>query len=168
MEHFINGQWHAPNAKAYVDVTNPCTGEVVGTFARGNEIDVQLSLENSLAAFQSWKKTPTAERAKLQHRAADLMRAESDQLAKILSAELGRPLAGCKREITRSAELLDFYAEEGLRMKGTLPLHNIAREKVLVTREPIGVVVAITPFNYPITLLTFKLGAALMMTGHLM
>lgn len=163
MEHFINGKWQPPNEKAYIDVTNPCTGEVIGTFARGNQIDVQLSLESSLAAFQSWKKTTTAERAKLQHLTANLMRTESDQLAEILSLELGRPLAGCKREIVRSAELLDFYAEEGLRMKGAVPLHNIAGEKVLVTREPIGVVVAITPFNYPITLLTFKLGAALMM-----
>lgn len=162
MEHFIDGKWQAPDAQQYVDVTNPCTGEVVGTFARGNEKDVQLSLESSAAAFLLWKKVPTADRAKLQHRAADMMRAKSKELGAILSSELGRPLAGCLREISRSADLLDFYAEEGLRMKGTFPLNNLEGEKALVTRQPLGVVVAITPFNYPITLLTFKLGAALM------
>jgi succinate-semialdehyde dehydrogenase/glutarate-semialdehyde dehydrogenase len=162
MEHFINGKWHAPNSGEYVDVTNPCTGEVIGRFARGNEADVKFSLEDSQRAFHSWKKTPTAERAKLQHHAADLMREKVDELSQILSTELGRPLAGCKREIERSAELLDFYAEEGLRLKGAIPLNNIEGEKVMVIRQPIGVVVAITPFNYPITLLTFKLGAALM------
>jgi len=162
MEHFINGKWQTPNSKEYVDVRNPCTGEIIGNFARGNETDVQLSLENSLAAFHLWKKRPSAERAKLQHSAADLMRAKAAELGQILSTELGRPLAGCKREIERSAALLDFYAEEGLRLKGTIPLNNIEGEMVTVTRQPIGVVVAITPFNYPITLLTFKLGAALM------
>lgn len=162
MEHFINGKWQAPNSKEYVDVINPCTGEVIGNFARGNERDVQMCLENSLTAFNIWKKTPTAQRAKLQHHAADLMRAKADELAQLLSTELGRPLGGCKREIERSAELLDFYAEEGLRLQGTIPLNNVEGEKVMVIRQPIGVVVAITPFNYPITLLTFKLGAALM------
>lgn len=162
MDHFINGKWHAPNSGEYVDVTNPCTGEVVGTFARGNEADVKSSLESAQSAFKHWKKVPASERAKLQHHAADLMRENADELAQILSSELGRPLVGCKREINRSAELLVFYAEEGLRLKGAIPLNNVAGEKVMVIRQPIGVVVAITPFNYPITLLTFKLGAALM------
>ena len=162
MEHFINGKWQAPDSKQYVDVVNPCTGEVIGNFARGNETDVNRSLESSLAAFKQWKKMPVAERAKLQHRAAELMRAKADKLANTLALELGRPLAGCKREIIRSSELLDFYAEEGLRMKGVIPLNNLEGEKAMVIRQPIGVVVAITPFNYPITLLIFKLGAALM------
>ncbi|MCL4170631.1 UNVERIFIED_CONTAM: hypothetical protein GTU68_010788, partial [Idotea baltica] len=90
------------------------------------------------------------------------MRAKSEELGALLSSELGRPLSGSIREINRSADLLDFYAEEGLRMKGSFPLNNLEGEKALVTRQPLGVVVAITPFNYPITLLTFKLGAALM------
>jgi succinate-semialdehyde dehydrogenase / glutarate-semialdehyde dehydrogenase len=160
-QHFINGTHHAPNTGQYFTITNPCTGETLAECARGNAQDVQSALESASKAFQLWKKRPVAERAKLQHKAADLMRDSANDLAKTLCLELGRPLAGCLTEIQRSADLLDFYAEEGLRLKGEIPLNNIEGEQVLVIRQPVGVVLAITPFNYPITLLLFKLGAAL-------
>lgn len=159
--HFINGKSQPPHSGQYFEVKNPCTGEILAECARGNEQDVQEALNSSLQAFKTWRKVPTAERAKLQHKAADLMRQNAPELAKTLCLELGRPLAGCLNEIQRSAELLDFYAEEGLRLRGEIPLNNIEGEQVLVVRQPVGVVVAITPFNYPITLLVFKIGAAL-------
>jgi succinate-semialdehyde dehydrogenase/glutarate-semialdehyde dehydrogenase len=159
--HFINGESHIPNSGQYFDIKNPCTGETIAACARGNAHDVQTVLESALNAFKIWKKRPVAERAKLQHKAADLMRQNAESLAHTLCLELGRPFAGCLNEIQRSAELLDFYAEEGLRLRGEIPLNNIEGEQVLVVRQPVGVVVAITPFNYPITLLIFKLGAAL-------
>lgn len=159
--HFINGSSQAPHSGQYFDIVNPCTNEVIAQCARGDAHDVDRALDNASTAFAIWKKRPTHERAKLQHKAADLMRYYGGELAQLLQSELGRPLAGCLNEIMRSAELLDFYAEEGLRLKGELPLNNIEGEQVLVIRQPVGVVVAITPFNYPITLLVFKLGAAL-------
>ncbi|WP_041342061.1 aldehyde dehydrogenase family protein [Runella slithyformis] len=163
MEHFINNQRHTPDSGQYIEVINPCTAEVVGTCARGNTADVHAALTSAGAAFQTWKKQPAAHRVKLQHEAARLMRLYSYEIADMLARELGRPLAGCIHEISRSADLLDFYAEEALRMKGEIPLHNLEGEKALVVRQPIGVVVAITPFNYPITLLCMKIGAALPM-----
>lgn len=162
MENFINGTWVKPHSEKYADVFNPCTGEVIETFACSNLEDVNDALNAANQAFKSWKKMPVAQRAILQHKAANLMRQHSERLANTLANELGRPLAGCLTEISRSADLLDFYAEEGLRMKGEIPLHNLEGEKALIVREAIGVVVAITPFNYPITLLVMKLGAALM------
>jgi succinate-semialdehyde dehydrogenase / glutarate-semialdehyde dehydrogenase len=159
--HFINGENHKPSSGQYFTVTNPCTGETLAECGRGNAEDVQAALDSAFQAFQLWKKQPVAERAKVQHKAADLMRENAADLAKTLCLELGRPLAGCLTEIQRSADLLDYYAEEGLRLKGEIPLNNIEGEQVLVIRQPVGVVVAITPFNYPITLLIFKLGAAL-------
>ncbi len=163
MNHFINGKSHTPNGGQYADVLNPCTGEVVGTFAVGNEQDIETAIQSAHTAFQKWKKQPLANRVNLQKKAADLMRQNAHELAEILRSELGRPLAGCLTEIQRSAELLDYFAEEASRVKGEMPLNNIEGEKVMVVRQPVGVVVAITPFNYPITLLTFKLGAALVM-----
>lgn len=163
MNHFINGKKHQPDSGQYADVLNPCTGEIVGTFALGNERDVETTVLAADAAFQKWKKQPLANRIKLQHKAADLMRENAQELAEILRSELGRPLAGCLMEIQRSAELLDYYAEEASRIKGEIPLNNVEGEKVMVVRQPIGVVAAITPFNYPITLLTLKIGAALVM-----
>lgn len=162
MEHFIDGHWEFPSSGQYLQVTNPCTGEVIDTIARGNEKDVQKALANSEKAFRGWYKQPTSVRAALQHKAATLMREEVELLSHTLSRELGRPLSGCRQEIIRSAELLDYYAEEGLRIKGEMPWNNEAAEKVFVTRHPVGVVVVITPFNYPVNLLVFKLGAALM------
>ncbi|MDI9865916.1 NAD-dependent succinate-semialdehyde dehydrogenase [Flectobacillus sp. DC10W] len=162
MENFINGMWTKPRSEQYADVFNPCTGEVIETFACSNIEDVNEALHVANLAFKNWKKTPVAQRAVLQHKAATLMRQNAERLANSLASELGRPLAGCFTEISRSADLLDFYAEEGLRMKGEIPLHNLEGEKALIVREAIGVVVAITPFNYPITLLVMKLGAALM------
>ena len=162
MENFINGMWTKPRSEQYADVFNPCTGEVIETFACSNIEDVNEALHVANLAFKNWKKTPVAQRAVLQHKAATLMRQNTERLANSLASELGRPLAGCFTEISRSADLLDFYAEEGLRMKGEIPLHNLEGEKALIVREAIGVVVAITPFNYPITLLVMKLGAALM------
>ncbi|MGO4839086.1 aldehyde dehydrogenase, partial [Rhizobiaceae sp. 2RAB30] len=89
------------------------------------------------------------------------MRERAAELGRVLTMELGRPLAGAITEIRRSADLLDVYAEEGLRLHAEMPLTGASGEKVIVTREPVGVVVAIAPFNYPVTLLCFKLGAAL-------
>jgi succinate-semialdehyde dehydrogenase/glutarate-semialdehyde dehydrogenase len=143
------------------EVINPCNGEVVGYSKSSNLEDVNEVVQLAHKAFLIWKKRPVSERAKLQHLAAAGMRKNADDLAHTLAKELGRPLGGCLLEINRSADLLDFYAEEGLRIKGEIPLHNIEGEKALIVREPVGVVVSITSFNYPITLLTMKLGAAL-------
>lgn len=149
------------NAINTTEVINPCNGEVVGFCKSSNLEDVNEVVQLAHKAFLIWKKRPVSERAKLQHLAAAGMRKNADELANTLAKELGRPLGGCLLEINRSADLLDFYAEEGLRIKGEIPLHNIEGEKALIVREPVGVVVSITSFNYPITLLTMKLGAAL-------
>jgi succinate-semialdehyde dehydrogenase/glutarate-semialdehyde dehydrogenase len=161
MENFIDGKWIKPDEDRYLDVTNPVTGEVISQIAQSNEKDVALVMESSYKAYKLWKKVPTAERARLQHKAAQLMRYHAEEIGKLLAGELGRPLAACIREIQRGADLTDYYAEEGLRLKGEVPLHNLEGEKALVVREPVGVVLSITSFNYPIALLTMKLGAAL-------
>ncbi|MCA1750424.1 MAG: aldehyde dehydrogenase family protein [Flavobacteriales bacterium] len=162
MKNYINGQ-SVSHSQASIEVLNPADGTVVDTVCRSGVEDVQAAVEAASSAFESWKQRPMQERVSLQKKLAAAMRKHSAAIGRQLSLELGRPLTACVHEINRSAELLDYYAEEALRMKGYFPLTNVAGEKVLVTREPIGVVVAITPFNYPITLLTFKMGAALVM-----
>jgi len=161
MEMFIDGQWTAAQSGARANVMDPATGEVVDTVPLGEAGDGDLAIRAAAKAFATWRVTAVMERARLQKRAAQLMRDRAREIGTILTRELGRPLAGTVLEVQRSADLLDVYAEEGLRLKAQMPLTAIAGEKVIVTREPVGVVVAIAPFNYPITLLTFKLGAAL-------
>ncbi len=161
MNFFINGEWVPSLSGRTMAVCNPATGEVIDTVPAGDAADADRAAWAAQAAFAAWRLRPMAERAKLQHAAAAEMRQRIDQLAHSLTLEMGRPLAGARTELERSADLLDYFAEEGLRLTGDIPLLNLPDERVLVVKEPVGVVVAIPPFNYPITLLTFKLGPAL-------
>lgn len=161
MDMFIDGQWMPARAGTRQNVTNPATGAVIDTVPVGGAADADIAIRAADRAIRSWKTTPVTERARLQKRAAQLMRERAREIGRVLTTELGRPLAGTISEIERSADLLEVYAEEGLRLHAEMPLSGIAGEKVIITREPVGVVIAITPFNYPITLLVFKLGAAL-------
>jgi len=161
MDMFIDGHWMPARLGKRQNVTNPATGAIIDTVPTGDATDADVAIRAADRAFQKWKLTPVAERARLQKKAACLMRNRAQQIGRVLTMELGRPLAGSVTEIQRSADLLDVYAEEGIRLHAEIPLAGIAGEKSIVTREPVGVVIAITPFNYPITLLTFKLGAAL-------
>jgi succinate-semialdehyde dehydrogenase/glutarate-semialdehyde dehydrogenase len=162
MNFFIDGKWMAATTPRMMPVINPATGEEIDSVPLGNAADADRAIASAASAFKQWRKVSMARRAKLQHAAAQRLRERSDEFARLLTLELGRPLAGSKVEIERSADLIDYFAEEGLRLRGEIPMINEENERVLVVKEPVGVVVAIAPFNYPITLLTFKLGAALM------
>lgn len=159
MQMFIGGAW--VDGARQMPVTDPTTGVVFDTVPKGGPAEADAAIRAALAAFTMWKVVPMSERVRIQKACAAAMRAAADDLAALLARELGRPLAGCLHEISRSAELLEIYAEEGLRLQATMALASAPGEKTIVTRDPVGVVVAITPFNYPINLLMFKLGAAL-------
>jgi succinate-semialdehyde dehydrogenase/glutarate-semialdehyde dehydrogenase len=159
MDMFIEGRWTVALSGVRMDVLDPATGAVVDTVPVGGAGDADLAIRSAEAAGEAWRRTPVAERARLQRKAAGLMRERAAEIGGVLTAELGRSRAGAIAEIERSADLLEVYAEEGLRIHAEMI--GGAGEKALVTREPVGVVIAIAPFNYPITLLTFKLGAAL-------
>jgi succinate-semialdehyde dehydrogenase / glutarate-semialdehyde dehydrogenase len=158
---FIDGKYAAAADGKTMPVIDPTTGDEFNSVPLGSAADADLAIKSSAQAFVSWKKMPVSERVSIQKACVATMRQNSKQIASLLSRELGRPLLGCSQEIARASELLEVYAEEGLRLQGTFALGSGHGEKTLVTREPIGVVVAITPFNYPINLLMFKLGAAL-------
>jgi succinate-semialdehyde dehydrogenase / glutarate-semialdehyde dehydrogenase len=160
MEFWIDNQWTPSSGSERIEVRNPATGALLETVPMGNAEDADRAVRAAETAFKSWRKTSVLERVNLQRRAAALMRTRADELALSLTLELGRPLAAAKTEIERSAELLEVYAEEALRLRDEI-LPSSAGSRTLVVRQPIGVVIAIAPFNYPITLLTFKLGAAL-------
>ena len=161
MNFFVDGKWVPSVSGRSVPVRNPATGEVFAEVPLGTAEDADQAVRAAQAAFDGWRSRPTAERATLLHAAAAEMRQRADELAHRLTLEVGRPLAGSRTEIVRSADLLDYFAEEGLRLRGEIPLLNLPDERVLVVKEPVGVVVAIAPFNYPVNLLTFKLGPAL-------
>lgn len=161
MEMFIDGAWTPSVSGATQPVTDPRSGVVFDTVPQGRAQDADIAVRAAERAFVNWRRVPMAERVKLQKRLAQAMRDAAPQIGATLHRELGRPLAGCLQEVGRAADLLDIYAEEGLRLQATMPLGAAPGERIIVTRDPVGVVVAITPFNYPLNLLMFKLGAAL-------
>jgi acyl-CoA reductase-like NAD-dependent aldehyde dehydrogenase len=161
MDMFIDGGWHPSVSGRTQPVTEPATGAVFDTVPSGTSADADRAIRAAARAFDTWRHVPMAERVRIQKACAQAMRDDAARIGAVLHRELGRPLPASVAEITRSADLLDVYAEEGLRLQATMALASGAGEKTLVTRDPVGVVVAITPFNYPVTLLMFKLGAAL-------
>ena len=160
MKFFVGGEWTPSSGNEHIEVRNPANGALLETVPLGNAEDADRAVRAAEVAFKSWRKVGVFERVNLQRRAAALMRSRADELALSLTLELGRPLAAAKTEIERSAELLEVYAEEALRLRDEI-LPSAPGSRTMVVRVPVGVVVAIAPFNYPITLLAFKLGAAL-------
>lgn len=161
MDMFIDGAWTPSASGRTQPVTDPRSGEVFDTVPAGTAEDADIAIRSAARAFEDWRKRPMAERVKLQKRLAQAMRDAADEIGLALHKELGRPLAACLQEVVRASDLLDIYAEEGLRLHATMSLGGAEGERTIVTRDPVGVVVAITPFNYPLNLLMFKLGAAL-------
>ncbi len=161
MEMFVDGARRPGASGARMKVLSPTTGALVDTVPLGDAADADAAVIAAARAMESWQRRPMTERVALQKTLARAMRENAEAVGRVLHQELGRPLSACIGEISRSADLLDVYAEEGLRLQATMSLAQGIGEKTIVTREPVGVVVAITPFNYPITLLMFKLGAAL-------
>ena len=161
MNMFIDGCWQNSQSGQRQDVINPATGEVIDTVPTGNAEDADQAIHSADRAFKAWRKMPMAERVRIQKACAVAMRENAEAIGQQLHLELGRPVAAAIAEVTRSADLLDVYAEEGLRLSASMSLGGSTGEKTVVTRDPVGVVIAITPFNYPVTLLMFKLGAAL-------
>ncbi len=142
-------------------LVDPSTGrEYARVTVAGPEM-VHRALEKARECFPAWKETPATERAQLLHALAEGVRRNLESLASLLSLEVGKPLKSSRDEAASAASLLDFFAEEATRLTGNIPLLNHSREHVLVLREPLGVAVAIMPYNYPLSTLVCKLGAAL-------
>jgi succinate-semialdehyde dehydrogenase / glutarate-semialdehyde dehydrogenase len=144
--------------RAVVSANN---GSVVASVPDGDHRDIERAVGIARDGFGMWRRTPTAERAHIMHDAAARVRDESESLAILMSREMGKPIRQSRAEAKNVADLIDYFAEEGLRVTGEIPKLDLPNELPLVVREPVGVVGAITPFNYPIALLTWKLGPAL-------
>lgn len=154
---------HGASARgsATFPLVDPATGEV---FAETTVADARLvdgAVRSSEEGLKIWRATPAAERARILHALAESVRRQSETLGRLVSREAGKPLIAAREEAMNTASLLDYFAEESLRLLGQIPLMGYQREQVLIVREPVGVVVAITPFNYPLSTLACKMGAAL-------
>src|SRR5438067_2916487 len=151
---------HAQGGKT-LQVCNPANGEVVGDIPRGTTADVDAAVSAAAKAFPGWAATPGSKRAKLMHEAAQKMREVLDEVATLLSKEQGKPFAHAKIEATRVAENLEYFAGLADKIRGDyIPLDDPSKFGITI-RRPVGVVAAITPWNFPLTLFANKLCPAL-------
>ena len=156
----IGGEWGESEGGRF-DVTNPATGEVVGTAVNATADDVTRAIDAAEQALGPWKALAAIERGRILRRASDRILAEADHIAGVMTDEQGKPLAEARGEVVYAASFLEWFAGEAERVYGmTLPPMN-PQKRVLVLRQPVGVTAAITPWNFPAAMMTRKLGPAL-------
>lgn len=157
---YIDGTW-MPGAGSRADVVNPARGEIVGTIARALPEEIDQALNAARAAFGLWSKRAPAERADYLHAAANIVRDRAPDLGRLMTSEQGKPVNEAVGEIRKLADTFDFYAEEATRVHGEVIANQSNAYQSLVVREPIGVVAAISPWNYPAELIGWKVAAGL-------
>ncbi|WP_233866924.1 NADP-dependent succinate-semialdehyde dehydrogenase [Paraburkholderia adhaesiva] len=158
---FLAGEWQGADDGATLDVTNPATGALLGTVPRMGAAETRRAIAAANAAWPAWRAKTAKERGAILRKWHDLMMENADDLALILTTEQGKPLAEAKGEIGYAASFLEWFAEEGKRIYGdTIP--TVANDRrLVVTKEPVGVCAAITPWNFPAAMITRKVGPAL-------
>ena len=158
---YIDGQWLDARAGGSKPVTNPATGAVLGTVPFMGADETRAAIEAAAAAFPAWAARTAKDRATLLRRWYDLMLANADDLATLMTAEQGKPLAEARGEITYAASFIEWFAEEAKRVYGDVIPGHQPDKRIFVLRQPVGVVAAITPWNFPSAMITRKAGPAL-------
>jgi succinate-semialdehyde dehydrogenase/glutarate-semialdehyde dehydrogenase len=158
---FIDGEFRDARSGATFEVTDPATGEVIGSVPDGGADDARDALAAADAAFAAWSNTTARERADLLYRAWQLMQERSGELAELMTREQGKPLRASRAEVAYASDFLRFYAEEATRVTGEWLPSARPDQRFLVLRQPVGVVAMVTPWNYPISMLTRKMAPAL-------
>ncbi|MFM0233167.1 NADP-dependent succinate-semialdehyde dehydrogenase [Paraburkholderia sediminicola] len=158
---YIAGEWQSADDAATFEVKNPATGETIATVPRMGTPETRRAIDTANAAWPAWRATTAKQRATILRKWHDLMLENADDLAKILTTEQGKPLAEAKGEILYAASFLEWFAEEGKRVNGDTIPTPANDKRIVVTKEPIGVCAAITPWNFPAAMITRKVGPAL-------
>ena len=158
---FIGGKWLDASSGATHSVANPATREPIGTVPDMGAAETRRAIEAAASAFPSWAAHTARERAVILRRWFDLMMANQEDLATLMTAEQGKPLAESKGEIAYAASFIEWFAEEGKRLYGDVIPQHQSDKRNIVLRQPIGVVAAITPWNFPAAMITRKVAPAL-------
>lgn len=158
---FINGQWQTADAKDTLSVINPATGNTIGVVPNFGATQTREAIKAAHQALAQWRATPAKTRSQILRRWFELMLAHQDDLATLLTLEQGKPLDEARGEILYAASYFEWYSEEAKRAYGDIIPGPAADRRILVTKEPVGVCAAITPWNFPAAMITRKVGAAL-------
>jgi succinate-semialdehyde dehydrogenase/glutarate-semialdehyde dehydrogenase len=158
---YVNGQWLDADEGGTIPVNNPATGEIIGTVPKMGTAETRAAIEAANAAWPAWRSRTAADRSAHLRRWFELMLENQEDLAILMTAEQGKPLAESRGEIAYAASFIEWFAEEGKRVYGdTIPTFQ-KDKRIVVIKEPIGVCAAITPWNFPAAMITRKAGPAL-------
>ena len=158
---YIGGSWSAADSGASVEVTNPATLEKLGSVPNMGAAETRRAIAAAAAALHAWRARTAKERALILRRWFDLMIENQEDLAVLMTAEQGKPLAESKSEILYAASFIEWFGEEAKRLYGDIIPGHQADKRIMVLRQPVGVVAAITPWNFPSAMITRKAGPAL-------
>ncbi|MDN5657745.1 NAD-dependent succinate-semialdehyde dehydrogenase [Brevibacterium sandarakinum] len=158
---FINGQWRDAEGGKTIDVANPATGDRITTIADGSAADAEEAIKVAGDTQESWAATPPRERAEILRRAFELLIERADDIAAVMTAEMGKPFAESKGEVTYGAEFFRWFSEEAVRVGGEYTQSTDGKTRVMVSREPVGPCILITPWNFPLAMGTRKIGPAI-------
>ena len=158
--NFIAGQW-TPLTGPRLDVTNPATGAVITSVPDSGAAEARAALDAAHAAFATWRKVPAKQRAAIIKRWNDLVLAHQDDLGALISLEQGKPLAEGKGEVAYAASYIEWFGEEATRMNGEVIPAPVPGRRMFALKEPVGVVAAITPWNFPAAMIARKIAPAL-------
>ena len=158
---FIDGKWQPSEKNETYEVINPATEEVIGKASKATPADVEKALKSAEKGFAVWRNTPPWQRSYVIRKIADLMRKKSEVLAKWLTLEVGKPLAEARGEISGAADIFEWNAEETKRIYGQTVESRFENTRVHVYYQPVGVVAALVPWNFPIVLASRKISTAL-------
>lgn len=157
---YIDGKWTAASSGGVFEVTDPATGDVIGRASDGGADDAEQAIEAAVTAFGGWSRRTAYERSEALYRAHAIMTARAEELAQLMTREQGKPLRAARNEVNYGADFLIWYAEEAKRVYGTTIPASRADQRFTVLRQSVGVVAAITPWNYPVSMITRKVAPA--------
>lgn len=158
---FIDGKWLNAADKRMIDVFNPATEEKIFSVVRVGKLELDLAVAAAAKGFDVWRRTSVIDRSRILRKTADLLRSRVDEIAALMTAEQGKPLAEAKAELNASAETIEWFAEEVRRTYGRVVPPRVEGVFQLVIKEPVGPVAAFTPWNFPVSQAVRKLSAAL-------
>ena len=157
---FLNGEWRDSLSKETLEIINPATEEIIGKLAHARKDDLDIALSAADTAFKDWKNVSAYDRSKILRKAAEIIRSKVDLIAGLMTLEQGKPLAEAKGETLGAADSIDWYAEEGRRAYGRIIPARAQGVYQFVFKEPVGVVAAFTPWNFPLNQVVKKVAAA--------
>jgi succinate-semialdehyde dehydrogenase/glutarate-semialdehyde dehydrogenase len=158
---YVNGAWVDARGGATISVDNPATGEIIGTVPKFGAAETREAIEAANRAFQEWRKKTAKERAAVLRKWFELMLANTEDLAKLMTIEQGKPLVESRGEVAYAGAFLEWFGEEAKRVYGdTIPGHQ-PDKRIVVIKQPIGVAACITPWNFPLAMITRKAGPAI-------